>query len=364
MDLIQPFLGIVRAISWDGGDGVLEALEKILRDEAPFHSAEVAILGPIGFERCLFTSVSVIGDDALLDARRRGGHVKIDDIRDVPYLPKTRQLMDRNGLRSLLLLSLGEAGGIEGWIGLGRDHAYGFAGVSLRFLGPIAAMTGLALQKSRSLSKLHKRLPILVSVTPMEAVVAETDPSADGTPTESQARDEAAPVESESAPNPPSPAPEGAPMEPEARNPEDVAVPLSAPEPVEGPSASGAEHAAVVDPPAVADPGEYREPAQTASAEGRSVPDATPSEGEAAAVRELEPSAHPEGEPIPVPSAASDTPMAGSAAGDFVSEAEAGSGSPRPETRAERRARRRAERRGVPQGAPSGGTPGSGGTEP
>jgi hypothetical protein len=162
------FLGIVRGISWDGGDGVVAALEAALREEAPYDSGEVVVLGPIGFERCLLTADSVLGDDVLLEARRRGGHITIDDVRDAKGIPKTRELMDRTGIRSLLLLSLSEAGGLEGWVGLGRTYAYGFAGVSMHRLRPLAALAGLALQKARALSKLHKRLPILVSVTPLE----------------------------------------------------------------------------------------------------------------------------------------------------------------------------------------------------
>jgi hypothetical protein len=166
MEHAELLFEIVRAVTWDEGEAVLAVVEGILRDHAPFEAGEVAILGPIGFERYAYTAESMAAEDLLLEARRRGGTLKVDDIRDTAEFPRTRDLMERQGLRSLLVLPLASSGGVEGWIVLGRDHIYGFAGVRLRLLEPVAAMAGLALLKARSLSKLHKRLPILVEVAP------------------------------------------------------------------------------------------------------------------------------------------------------------------------------------------------------
>jgi hypothetical protein len=162
MELVEALLAIVRAVSWDQGEAILDVLKVVLAEHAPFDAGEVAILGPIGFDRFLLSGPSFAGEDLLLEARRRGGTLGIDDILETHEFPRTRAFMEQHGLRSLLALPLSEAGGVEGWIVLARDYGWAFCGVPLRLLEPVAAMTGLALARARALTALHRRFPVLV----------------------------------------------------------------------------------------------------------------------------------------------------------------------------------------------------------
>jgi hypothetical protein len=170
MSFIDTLFALTRAVGWDHGDSVLAVLDRFLRAELSFETGEVAVLGPIGFERYLLSGDPLAGEDILLEARRRGGPLRIDDIRLVSEYPRTRQAMERRGLRSILLVPLGAKGGLEGWIVLGQDYSFAFAGASMRRLESVAAMAGLALLNAQKLTRLHNRLPRVLPAPDLAAV--------------------------------------------------------------------------------------------------------------------------------------------------------------------------------------------------
>jgi GAF domain-containing protein len=191
MSFLEALFAITRAVGWDRGDGVVSALDKFLREEVSFEAGEVAVLGPIGFDHYLLSGDSVAGEDILLEARRRGGPIRIDDIRLISEYPRTAQAMERAGLRSILLVPLGSKGGIEGWIVLAQDYSFAFAGVSLGRLEAVAAMAGLALQNAQTLTRLHKRIPL--GLASGEEVASKAP-----LPAASEGEEETAPFEEES----------------------------------------------------------------------------------------------------------------------------------------------------------------------
>jgi hypothetical protein len=164
MEFLEALLAIVKAISTDGGEGILEILEVNLKEYAPFDAGEVIVLGQFGFERHSFSGSSFAEDDILSAARKSGAPLLIGDILDSEQFTLTRVAMRKLGLRSVLILPFCSA--LVGWIALAREAPWSFSGVRFRILDPLARMTGLALEKARALSQHHSQA--MVSEAPGE----------------------------------------------------------------------------------------------------------------------------------------------------------------------------------------------------
>lgn len=160
MDLSGKLLALAASVSWDGGAGVLRTLRQILREDAPFDAAEVALSRSPGFQRWTLTDEDepVADEDLLERAAAAQAPIRIDDVSEIDFVPRTRALLEGRGLRSCLALPLCGAGGPEGAIVLAREHGWAFAGVSLHTLWPVASMAGLCLARAVALTALKREL--------------------------------------------------------------------------------------------------------------------------------------------------------------------------------------------------------------
>jgi transcriptional regulator with GAF, ATPase, and Fis domain len=163
MDLPVSLLGLARAVSWDGGDEIVRALQRILTDAAPFDLGELALSGPIGFRRWTLSDddSAVVAEDLLLHVSARREAVRFDHPGDADPFPRTQALLGGHGLKSILALPLSAAGGPEGALVLGRRHGWAFVAASLHDLWPVASMAGLALERSIALTALRKEVEAL-----------------------------------------------------------------------------------------------------------------------------------------------------------------------------------------------------------
>lgn len=156
--LEEHLLALASSVSWDGGDGVVGVLRALLSELAPFDAGEVAVAHPAGFQRWTLTEDEspLAGEDLLMHVSARPHPVRLDDRHEAEPWPRTAELLERRGLRSLLVLPLNAAGGAEGGIAVACRHGWAFVGCSLRRLQPIAGMAGLALAQARALTVLRR----------------------------------------------------------------------------------------------------------------------------------------------------------------------------------------------------------------
>jgi hypothetical protein len=163
--LADSLLALAASIDGDGGHGVCHTLGSLLRDTAPFDAGEVVLRHGDGFYRFPFGGDErpVAGDDLVAQVLAHGTPLRLDDPRDLEPFPETRERMAEGGLKSAIVLPLGtilhvqaphHAATANGVLVLARRHGWAFVGASLHFLGPLAAMAGLALDRSLALTAL------------------------------------------------------------------------------------------------------------------------------------------------------------------------------------------------------------------
>jgi hypothetical protein len=163
--LADSLLALAASIDGDGGHAVCRTLSSILRDSAPFDAGEVVFRQADGLHRVPFNGGErpVAGDDLVYQVLTNGAPLRLDDARDLEPFAETRARMAEGGLKSALVLPLGtmlhgqaphHAATPNGVLVLARRHGWAFVGVSLHFLGPLAAMAGLALDRSLALTAL------------------------------------------------------------------------------------------------------------------------------------------------------------------------------------------------------------------
>jgi hypothetical protein len=154
----DQLLALAGAVSWDSGDGVVGVLRTLLERAAPYEAGEVAVAHPTGFQRWTLTDDDspLMGEDLLVHVAARPHPLRLDDLHEVEPYGRTRELLERRGMRSLLVLPLSSAGGAEGAIGVACAHGWAFVGCSLRGLVPLASMAGLALAQARGLTALRR----------------------------------------------------------------------------------------------------------------------------------------------------------------------------------------------------------------
>jgi hypothetical protein len=167
--LADSLLALAASIDGDGGHGVCKTLGLLLRDTAPFDVGEVVLRQGEGFHRFPFGGDErpVAGDDLVRHVLANGAALRLDDPRDLEPFPATRERMAPGGLKSALVLPLGvtlhvqasrPAAEPNGVLIVARRHGWAFVGASLHFLGPVAAMAGMALDRALVLTALgHSR---------------------------------------------------------------------------------------------------------------------------------------------------------------------------------------------------------------
>jgi hypothetical protein len=161
MSLEERLLTLAASITWDGGDEVIRSLRPMLEEIAPFHAGEVALARPVGHARWTLTDdeESVAADDILLAVEAEP--LRIDDLPQASAFPRTQACMREASLRSLLVLPMTAFGGPGGAIVLGHRDGWSFVAVSLPVLCPVAAMTGLCLERAAALTALRKEVETL-----------------------------------------------------------------------------------------------------------------------------------------------------------------------------------------------------------
>jgi GAF domain-containing protein len=155
----QHLLALAASVAWDGGDGVVRVLGEVLAAHAPFDAGEVAIVHPTGYLRWTLTDDEepLADGDLLRYVCDNPQALRLEDLGDLDPFPRSRQALERRGLRSLMVLPLSQAGGTSGAAMVARRYAWAFAGAPLRVLVPVAAMAGLALDCALALTRLHRR---------------------------------------------------------------------------------------------------------------------------------------------------------------------------------------------------------------
>lgn len=161
MNIEERLLTLVASVTWDGGDQVVRSLRPMIEETAPFHLGEVALATPVGHTRWTLTDdeASVAADDILLAVESET--LRIDDLSEASAFPRTQVRMREASLRSLLVLPMSVFGGPGGAIVLGHRDAWSFVAASLHVLGPVAAMTGLCLERAAALTALRKEVETL-----------------------------------------------------------------------------------------------------------------------------------------------------------------------------------------------------------
>lgn len=163
--LADSLLALAASIDGDGGHAVCRTLASLLRDAAPFDAGEVVLRQEQGFHRFPFGGDErpVAGNDVVTQVLDSEAPLRLDDQRDLEAFPETRDLLARSGFKSALVLPLGtilhvpgppQGAASRGVLALARRHGWAFVGASLNFLGPLAAMAGLALDRSLALTAL------------------------------------------------------------------------------------------------------------------------------------------------------------------------------------------------------------------
>jgi hypothetical protein len=155
MELETCLLGLVAATKADSGLALREALCEQLQALAPFDRGEVAFMhaGQVVRWSLGGSEGRVSADDLVRHVAAHPVVVRVDERHEAELFPNTQLAMDALGLRSLLVLPLSGAGGVEGVLVLARDYGWGFAGASLRKLVPLASMVGLCVDRALLLSE-------------------------------------------------------------------------------------------------------------------------------------------------------------------------------------------------------------------
>lgn len=162
-DLTEALLGLVSATSWDGGQGVVNALGEALAAGTPFDAGEVAFAQPVDFRRWSFTESEsdLVAADLLAHVGVCGQPLRVDDLPELEEFPATLESMRAQGLQSLLLFPLAPAGGPVGAIVLARRFGWAFAGAPIGYLWPLARMGGLCLERALALTALRRKLDFM-----------------------------------------------------------------------------------------------------------------------------------------------------------------------------------------------------------
>jgi hypothetical protein len=163
--LADSLLALAASVDGDGGQAVCRTLASLLRDTVPFEAGEVVLRQERGLHRFPFGGDArpVAGEDVVAQVLGNGAPLRLDDPRDLEAFPETRDRMAESGFKSALVLPLGtilhvpgppRGASRSGVLALARHHGWAFVGASLNFLGPLAAMAGLALDRSLVLTAL------------------------------------------------------------------------------------------------------------------------------------------------------------------------------------------------------------------
>ena len=159
-DLADTLLALVASTSWDGGSELLRTLSGILEQSVPFDAAEVGLCDGKGIRRWSLGDAEewLAASDLLFHVALSRAPIRFDDLPEMASFPRTQSHLKSCGLRSLLALPLGGAGGPDGAVVLARDFGWAFAGAPLGFLAPVAGMAGLCLERALALTALRKEV--------------------------------------------------------------------------------------------------------------------------------------------------------------------------------------------------------------
>ncbi len=158
MDLPARLLDVAAAVTWDGGDRVIAALARHLRELVPCDAAELVLPRVFGFDRWALSEDGepLLPDDLLLHLVDTREPHRIDDVSGIAGFDRGRDQLLARAIGSILALPLGSAGGPRGLVVLGKAATWGFAGAPLRVLTDLVGMAGLSLETSAALTKVRR----------------------------------------------------------------------------------------------------------------------------------------------------------------------------------------------------------------
>jgi hypothetical protein len=158
VDLPARLLDVAAAVTWDGGDRVLAALARHLRELVPCDAAELVMPRVFGFDRWTLSEngAPLLPDDLLLQLVDTQEPQRIDDVAAITGFDRGRDELLARTIGSILALPLGSAGGARGLVVLGKAATWGFAGAPLRVLTDLVGMAGLSLETAAVLTKVRR----------------------------------------------------------------------------------------------------------------------------------------------------------------------------------------------------------------
>ncbi len=191
-DLVRRVVSFVEVIAPDGGDAVVGALAAEFQRLAPYDEGELLLTLAAGAHRRALTpqSASLAGADLLARLGEHHGFLRIDDTHATEQHARTRAVLARRQLRSLLVVPIGFGGASRGAVVLAAHRPGAFSGAPTQTLLALAGAAGLALIQALKLSGLHNEQEILRrELRRLSAALAERDQAAFLARCESEARE-------------------------------------------------------------------------------------------------------------------------------------------------------------------------------
>jgi hypothetical protein len=158
--LAPVLLRLAAAIGADGEEVLPRLLGEVLGEAALFDAAEIAISQGGAWLRYPIKGEPrpIAGADLLTHLVQGGEPMRIDDRSEAAPYAETQSLMAERGFGSVLALPFSKTGAPAGGVVLACGFAWSLVGVPMTRVAPIAAMAGIALERSRYLAELEHAL--------------------------------------------------------------------------------------------------------------------------------------------------------------------------------------------------------------
>jgi hypothetical protein len=158
--LAPVLLRLASAIGADGEEALPRLLGDVLAEAARFDAAEIAISTGGTWRRYTIKGDArpIAGADLLGHLVQGGEPMRIDDPSEATPYAETQSLMAERGFGSVLALPFSKTGSPAGGVVLACTFAWSLVGVPMTRVAPLAAMAGIALERSRYLAELEGAL--------------------------------------------------------------------------------------------------------------------------------------------------------------------------------------------------------------
>ena len=199
--LAPVLLRLASAIGPDGHEIVPRLLAEALAPHVEFEAGEIVLSHAGRLRRYPLAGPGgpLIGDDFLRHLLHAREPMRIDDPSEAVPFPLTLEIMAARGLQSMLAIPLSAHGAPAGGVVLARGFSWSLVGVSLTMVVPIAAMAGLALERSLGMAALA-RPSLMPSAPPAPAEPPAPEPEPPAPEPEPPATEPGGPAEGPSDP--------------------------------------------------------------------------------------------------------------------------------------------------------------------